>query len=174
MHEAFETDPVAVFADVIKNGNPAGMTKAAICKAVAERGISAKAVEKAWKPDSLKKHPHIVLHGGRNWAWSDESPEQVPGIHLQTLTELAIDIEELVANGAGPESVLERIHLRMKAQGLTPIGKIDERIAFDRLRHRAAAGSPADGSMVFVVRPGYLWHAGGKEILVQRALVSRQ
>lgn len=173
MRDAFETDPVAVFADVIKNGNPAGMAKAAIFQAVTGRGVAPKSVEKAWKPEALKKHPHIVLRG-RNWAWSDDSPESVPGIHLHALTELAIDIEELVANGASPESVLERIHLRMKAQGLTPIGKIDERIAFDRLRHRAAAGSPADGSMVFVVRPGYLWHAGGKEILVEKALVSRQ
>lgn len=191
MRDAFDTDPVAVFADVIKNGDQAGLTKAAICKAVAQRGIPLEAAQKAYRIESLRKHPHLVLNGQR-WVWSDEpatgkpntprakgrkedgGTEQVLGIHLRVLTDLAIDIEELVANEASAESVLERIHIRMKAQGLTPIGKIDERIAFDRLRHRAVAGSPVDGSTVYVVRPGYMWHSGGEEILVERALVSRQ
>lgn len=189
MREAFDADPVSVFADVIKNGSRAGLTKAAICKAVIEQGLPADIVGKAWKAPALKAHPHIVLTGTK-WSWSDEakaqqpkqtrpkkavsaqaSADQVPGVLLRVLTELAIDVEELVANGASSQSVLERLHIRMKAQGLTPIGKVDEKIVFDRQRHRAVAGSLSDGSTVFVVRPGYMWHAGGKETLVEKALV---
>jgi hypothetical protein len=87
---------------------------------------------------------------------------------------VAMELEELIASGASPRALLQRIRAGAQAHGLKPIGSAGATIKFDRLRHDPVAASTQDGSEVLVVRPGYVWHAGNEEVLVAKAVVIEQ
>jgi hypothetical protein len=87
---------------------------------------------------------------------------------------VAMELEELIASGASPRALLQRIHAGAQAHGLRPIGSAGATIKFDRLRHDPVVASTQDGSEVLVVRPGYVWHAGSEEVLVAKAVVIEQ
>jgi hypothetical protein len=91
---------------------------------------------------------------------------------MRSLAELAIEVEELVANGAGADVLIERVRVLAEINSLEPIGQVGVQLPFDPACHTPLAGYPDAGSPVSVVRPGYTWHAGGEDVLLERAVVA--
>lgn len=93
---------------------------------------------------------------------------------VQAFAELAMELEELVVNGAGADILIERVRRGAGTQGLTPIGSAGQTASFDRSKHSPIVGSPKDGTRVTVVRPGYSWRTAKEDVLVAKALVIEQ
>jgi hypothetical protein len=91
---------------------------------------------------------------------------------MRSLAELAIEVEELVANGAEADVLIERVRVLAEINSLEPIGQVGVQLPFDPARHTPLAGYPDAGSPVSVVRPGYTWHAGDEDVLLERAVVA--
>jgi hypothetical protein len=90
---------------------------------------------------------------------------------VRALAELAVEVEELIANGASGNALLQRVRGRVKRSGLEPIDRAGEQTAYDRKRHKPIGGSIADGAAVVVVRPGYVWKSRDEEVLISRPVV---
>jgi hypothetical protein len=91
---------------------------------------------------------------------------------MRSLAELAIEVEELVANGADADVLIERVRVLAEINSLEPIGQVGGQLPFDPSCHTPLAGYPDAGSPVSVVRPGYTWHAGDEDVLLERAVVA--
>jgi len=100
--------------------------------------------------------------------------ERLKADSARAYAKVAMELEELIASGASPRALLQRIRAGAQAHGLKPIGSAGATIKFDRLRHDPVVASTEDGSEVLVVRPGYVWHAGDEEVLVAKAVVIEQ
>lgn len=100
--------------------------------------------------------------------------ERLKADSARAYAKVAMELEELIASGASPRVLLQRIHAAAQAHGLRPIGTAGATIKFDRLQHDPVVASTPDGSDVLVVRPGYVWHAGDEEVLVAKAVVIEQ
>jgi hypothetical protein len=90
---------------------------------------------------------------------------------IRTLAEMAIEVEELAANGAEPEVIIERVRALAEINELEPIGQVGQTTTYDPAQHRPLAGQPDTGSEVSVVRPGYTWHAEDDDVLLEKAIV---
>lgn len=93
---------------------------------------------------------------------------------VQAFASLAMEIEELVANGAEADILIERVRRSAGSQDLTPIESAGGTTSFDRAKHSPIVGSPKDGTQVTVVRPGYSWRTPKEDVLVAKALVIEQ
>jgi hypothetical protein len=90
---------------------------------------------------------------------------------VRSLAELAIEVEELIANEVSTATVVQRVRARVKRTGLEPIERAGDEIAFDRRRHKPIGPPIRDGAPVVVVRPGYVWKAPAEDILLGKAIV---
>jgi hypothetical protein len=90
---------------------------------------------------------------------------------VRGLAELAMDVEELTVNEAEATVLVEKVRARATRAGLEPIGRAGEQTAFDRSRHKPIGGGVQEGAEVYVVRPGYTWHAPGGDVLIGKAIV---
>jgi hypothetical protein len=90
---------------------------------------------------------------------------------IRALAELAMEIEELTANEAEPAVMVEKVRAQATQAGLEPIGRAGEETTFDRSRHKPIGGAVRDGAPVYVVRPGYTWHAPDEDVLIGKAIV---
>ena len=97
--------------------------------------------------------------------------ERLKADSARAYAKVAMELEELIASGASGRALLQRIHAGAHALGLRPIETAGATIRFDRLRHDPVVASTQDGSEVLVVRPGYVWQAGEKEVLVAKPVV---
>lgn len=93
---------------------------------------------------------------------------------VRAFADLAMEVEELVANGAGADILISRVRDSASAQDLTPIESAGGTTSFDRRRHSPIIGSLKDGVRVTVVRPGYSWRTAEDDVLVAKALVIEQ
>jgi hypothetical protein len=87
--------------------------------------------------------------------------------------ELAIEVEEIIHNGADGGQVVKRVRNALAGKDLTPIGAAGEDTVFDPARHRVEAGDPRPGAPVFILRPGYLWRYGSETMIIEHALVAK-
>ncbi|GIH08432.1 hypothetical protein Rhe02_64990 [Rhizocola hellebori] len=94
---------------------------------------------------------------------------QVDAVKL--LAELASEVEELLANETEPAVMIRQVRAWVKRSGLDPVGRAGEETKFDRKTHRPVDGQIRDGATVFVVRPGYIWKAPEKDLLIGKAVV---
>lgn len=90
---------------------------------------------------------------------------------VRALAELAIEVEELVANEASARALLHRVRARVKRAGLEPIERAGERITFDQKHHVPVGRSIPEGKPVVVIRPGYRWESDTEELLIAKAVV---
>lgn len=93
---------------------------------------------------------------------------------VQAFANLAMEVEELVTNGAEADILIERVRRSAGTQDLTPIESAGGTASFDRRKHSPIVGSPKDGARVTVVRPGYSWRTPKEDVLVAKALVIEQ
>jgi hypothetical protein len=90
---------------------------------------------------------------------------------VRALAELAMEVEELTANEAEVAVLVAKVRARAHREGLEPIGRAGEETTFDRARHKPIGGGLRDGAAVYVVRPGYTWHAPDEDVLIGKAIV---
>jgi hypothetical protein len=90
---------------------------------------------------------------------------------VRALAELAMEVEELTANEAEPAVLVAKVRARATREGLEPIGRAGEETTFDRARHKPIGSGLRDGAVVYVVRPGYTWHAPDEDVLIGKAIV---
>lgn len=91
---------------------------------------------------------------------------------LRALSELAAEVEELVANEVDPAVLVRRVRARVKRAGLEPIDRAGEHTEFDRRRHAPIDGAISDGASVTVVRPGYVYNGDdGGSLVIGKAVV---
>ncbi len=90
---------------------------------------------------------------------------------VRPLAEIAIEVEELTAKQATPDTLIHRLRARVNRSGLEPIDQAGAETTFDRKRHRSIGGSIRDGAPVYVVRPGYVWKAAEEDVLIAKAVV---
>ena len=90
---------------------------------------------------------------------------------VKLLAELASEVEELLANETEPTVMIRQIRAWVKRSGLDPVGRAGEETKFDRKTHRPVDGQIRDGATVVVVRPGYIWKAPEKDLLLGKAVV---
>jgi hypothetical protein len=90
---------------------------------------------------------------------------------VKLLAELASEVEELIANETEPAVMIRQIRAWVKRSGLDPVGRAGEETTFDRKTHRPVDGHIRDGATVIVVRPGYIWKAPEKDLLIGKAVV---
>lgn len=91
---------------------------------------------------------------------------------VRALADLAAEVEELVANHAAPDVLVERVRSLVAAQALEPIGVAGAETSFDPSLHKPVFGSPGAGATVSVLRPGYRWRSSGEDIRMHKALVT--
>lgn len=91
---------------------------------------------------------------------------------IRSLAELAAEVEELAADGAEAEVLIERTRALVMAQVLEPIGSAGQKLSFDPTVHDPIVGGPASGTDVTVIRPGYRWRPPGEDVLIAKALVT--
>jgi hypothetical protein len=90
----------------------------------------------------------------------------------RTLAEVAMEVEELAAAGAGADVTVERIRALVAGFGLAPIGRSGEQTLFDAARHTPIGVPVPAGSEVLIIRPGYSWQAGDQDVLLARAQIA--
>jgi hypothetical protein len=90
---------------------------------------------------------------------------------MRAFAQLAIEVEELTANGASAGAIVHRVRAQAKLIGLEPIDGVGERPTIDRERHEPIGRPIADGTTVVVVRPGYVWKSPDGEVVIARAVV---
>jgi hypothetical protein len=90
---------------------------------------------------------------------------------LRALAELAIEVEELVANEASAAALVQRVRGRVRRSGLEPVDRAGEQTTFDRARHKPIGGRIADGAEVVVVRPGYIWKSDEGDVVLSKPVV---
>jgi hypothetical protein len=90
---------------------------------------------------------------------------------LRALSELAAEVEELVANEVDPAVLVRRVRARVRRSGLEAIDRAGEQTTFDRRIHAPIDGPIRDGARVNVVRPGYVWSQSGTDLLIGKAVV---
>jgi hypothetical protein len=135
---------------------------AALESAAVSGGNSTTAEPTAAEPATAGADPAIRAAQERQWRIDV----------VRAVAELAMEAEEIAFKGADAELILERVQTRAALHSLQPIGQAGAQVAFDPAQHEPLAGDPAVGSAVFVVRPGYTWHARNEDVLIERAVVS--
>ena len=90
---------------------------------------------------------------------------------LRALAELAIEVEELVANEASGATLVQRVRGRVRRSGLEPVDRAGQETTFDRRRHKPIGGGIRDGASVAVVRPGYIWKSDEGDVVLCKPVV---
>jgi hypothetical protein len=126
--------------------------------------------------DVRAAHLDLVRDGLRRSALDPEEAgrrRQAAIDALRALAELAIEVEELVANGASGSAIVQRVRGRVKRSGLEPVERAGLETTYDRTRHKPIGGSIPDGASVIVVRPGYVWKSSDGDVPISRPVVER-
>ncbi len=91
---------------------------------------------------------------------------------VRALAEVASEVEELAAAGAGAGVTAERVRALAQAFGLAPIGRAGELTTFEPAWHTPIGVRPPDRSQVCVIRPGYTWPTAAEDVLLCKAQVA--
>ncbi len=92
----------------------------------------------------------------------------------RSVAELAMELEDLVAAGRRRGGVDRPGTGAGEEFDLTPVGRAGDEIRFDPPAHTPIGGHLPDGAPATVVRPGYSWHIGVRDVLVGKAQVVRR
>ncbi len=92
---------------------------------------------------------------------------------LRALAELAIEVEELVANEASGKALVQRVRGRVKRSGLEPVELAGAETTYDRARHKPIGGAIPEGAAVVVVRPGYVWKSNSGDVTLALPVVEQ-
>ncbi len=128
--------------------------------------------------DGLEARVRGAYQGAREARAAQE--RQITIDAVRALAEVAMEVEELAAAGADNGVtvgvtvgvIVERVRALAAESGLVPIGRAGEQTVFDPRAHTPIGGLPAAGSRVSIIRPGYTWRAGDRDVLIGKAHVA--
>jgi hypothetical protein len=180
---AFAEDEVQAVLHVLRDAGE-GLTPAEVRAALRAGGVSEADVVAAWPrvQRKIRWRPDVEWEqGAYRWrAPAEDLRAQVSTLRqaeidaIRALAELAIEVEELVFNEASARAVVHRVRARTKLAQLEPIERAGAETTFNRARHKPIGQDIADGTLVVVVRPGYLWKAPPEDLLIAKAIVQNR
>jgi hypothetical protein len=99
--------------------------------------------------------------------WADREYEAAKLVAV-----LAVAVETLQARGDTIAEVIKLFTEETRRKRLWPLGQPGETLAFDPQSHEAEVQEPDPGTVVRVVRSGYLWRGGGEPVVAVKAIVA--
>ncbi len=120
--------------------------------------------------DVLEQQAQATYAGAREARTALERQIRVEA--ARALAEVAAEVEELAVGGASTDVLTERVRALVKAFDLNPIGRAGDDDLFDPGRHAPIGGHPVDGAPIMVIRPGYTWRVGDRDVLLEKAQVA--
>jgi len=124
--------------------------------------------------DGLEARVRGAYQGARETRTAQERQIKIDA--MRALAEVAMEVEELAATGADigvtVGVIVERVRALAAESDLVPIGRAGDEMVFDPGAHTPIGGLPAAGSRVWVIRPGYTWRAGDRDVLIGKAHVA--
>lgn len=120
--------------------------------------------------DDLEAKLRTGYLDGRAMRAAQERQAQISAV--RALADVASEVEELAAAGAGAGVTAQRVRALAQAFGLAPIGRAGELTDFEPAWHQPIGGWPPDGTRVCVIRPGYTWPTTDEVVLVCKAHVA--
>jgi hypothetical protein len=88
------------------------------------------------------------------------------------VADLAVAVEVLQARGDTIAEVAELLTEEARRKRLWPLGRRNETVPFDPDAHEAESEAFDRGTVVRIVRPGYVWRGGGEPVVAAKALVT--
>lgn len=123
----------------------------------------------AWLAHALVKNVSETL--GRAEAadagWAEREFEEA-----RLVAELAVAVEALQARGDTIAEVVKLLTEETGRKRLWPLGRPGETVPFDPGSHEAEMNAPERGTVVQIVRSGYVWRGGGEPIVAAKAVVA--
>jgi hypothetical protein len=179
---AYAEDEVQAVLQVLRDAD-AGLTPEGVRAALRAGGVSEADVAAAWPrvQRKIRWRPDVEWTQG-TYRWCAPAATEDLGAQLsrlrqaeidavRALAELAIEVEELAFNEASTRALVHRVRARAKLAQLEPIERAGAETTFNRLRHKPIGQDIADGTVVVVVRPGYVWKAPPEDLLIAKAVV---
>jgi hypothetical protein len=121
-----------------------------------------------WLAQSLVQNVADALtrSGTADAGWADQEFEKA-----RLVADLAVAVEVLEARGDTIAEVIKLFTEETRRKRLWPLGRPGETVPFDPESHEAEVLAPAPGTVVRVVRSGYVWRGGGEPIVAAKAIV---
>jgi hypothetical protein len=179
---AFAEDEVQAVLRVLRDAGE-GLTPAEVRAALRAGGVSDTDVAAAWPrvQRRIRWRPDVERAQG-TYRWRAPAPaedlrgqlnqaRQAEIAAIRALAELAVEVEELAFNEASARAVVHRVRARAKLAQLEPIERAGAETTFNRARHKPIGQDIADGTVVVVVRPGYVWKAPPEDLVIAKAVV---
>ncbi|AEV83139.1 hypothetical protein ACWT_2118 [Actinoplanes sp. SE50] len=88
------------------------------------------------------------------------------------VADLAVAVEVLQSRGDTIAEVAKLLMDETRRKRLWPLGRPGETVPFDPDSHEAEVTMPNPGTVVRVVRSGYLWRGGGEPVVAAKAVVA--
>jgi hypothetical protein len=120
--------------------------------------------------DTLEQQARATYEGAREARAALERQIRIDA--ARALAEMAMEVEELAGSGAAADVFVDRVRAQAKLFNLMPVGRAGDELPYDPIRHTPIGGHPTDGSMVVVIRPGYTWRVGERDLLLEKAQVA--
>ncbi|MFC0100159.1 hypothetical protein ACFFKH_21885 [Micromonospora marina] len=122
----------------------------------------------SWVAQHLVQNVAAALDASEATAsgWDHEFEE------ARLVADLAVAVEVLQSRGDTITEVVKLLEDEARRKRLWPLGRPGESLLFDPDSHEAESGAPDNGTVVRVVRSGYIWRGRGEPIVAAKAAVA--
>lgn len=122
-----------------------------------------------WLAQSLVQNVADALPrvGTTDAGWADREFEEA-----RLVADLAVAVDVLQARGDTIAEVVKLFTEETRRKRLWPLGRPGETVPFDPESHEAEVHAPDPGTVVRVVRTGYVWRGSGEPIVAAKAIVA--
>jgi hypothetical protein len=122
-----------------------------------------------WLAQSLVQNVADALAraGTTGAGWAGQEFEKA-----RLVADLAVAVDVLQARGDTITEVAKLFTEETRRKRLWPLGQPGETVPFDPESHEAEVQAPDPGTVVQVVRSGYVWRGGGEPIVAAKAIVA--
>jgi hypothetical protein len=122
-----------------------------------------------WVAQSLVQNVAVALDADEATAPGSASPEFEAA---RLVASLAMAVEVLQSRGDTIAEVAKLLTDETRRKRLWPLGQPGEMLPFDPDSHDAEVQAPHPGTVVRIVRSGYIWRGGGEPIVAAKAIVA--
>lgn len=122
-----------------------------------------------WVAQPLVQNVAAALGAGETTASGPAGPEFE---EARLVADLAVAVEVLQARGDTIAEVVKLLMDETRRKRLWPLGRPGDTLPFDPDSHEAEVQPPDPGTVVRVVRSGYIWRGGGESIVAAKAIVA--
>lgn len=109
----------------------------------------------------------LTRAGATDAGWAEHQFQQA-----RLVADLAVAVESLEARGEAIAEVAKLLAEEARRKRLWQLGKPGETVPFDPATHEIEAETPDPGTVVQVLRSGYVWRGGGEPVVAVKAVVA--